>query len=205
VRDFLKRRTAKLRLKWEVRRAARSGKPIRIVVGAAALYQPGWMPTEEYSLNLLAKDDWEYVFGGTAGIDVILAEHVWEHLTEQEGTLGLRNCFEYLRPGGYLRIAVPDGFHPDESYIHYVKPGGHGAGADDHKILYSFETLGAAMESAGFTCHMLEYWDRSGEFHFADWTEESGLIRRSKRFDPRNAAGELKFTSLIIDGVKLGN
>ena len=205
MRDFLKRRTAKLRLKWEVRRAARSGKPVRIVVGAATLYQPGWMPTEEYSLNVLAKDDWEHVFGGTAGIDVILAEHVWEHLTEQEGTLGLRNCFEYLRPGGYLRIAVPDGFHPNESYIHCVKPGGHGAGADDHKVLYSFETLGAAMESAGFTCRMLEYWDRSGEFHFEDWTEESGLIRRSKRFDPRNAAGELKFTSLIIDGVKLGN
>lgn len=205
MRDFLKRRTAKLRLKWEVRRAARSGKPVRIVVGAATLYQPGWMPTEEYSLNVLAKDDWEHVFGGTAGIDVILAEHVWEHLTEQEGTLGLRNCLEYLRPGGYLRIAVPDGFHPDESYIDYVKPGGHGAGADDHKILYSFETLGAAMERAGFTCRMLEYWDGSGEFHFEDWTEESGLIRRSKRFDPRNAAGELKFTSLIIDGVKLGN
>ena len=66
MRDFLKRRIAKLRLKWEVRRAARSGKPVRIVVGAATLYQPGWIPTEEYSLNLLAKDDWEYVFDGTA-------------------------------------------------------------------------------------------------------------------------------------------
>lgn len=202
---FLKCRVAKLGLRREVRKTATAGKPVRIVVGAATTHQPGWIPTEEYSLNLLVKEDWEYVFDGAAAIDAIVAEHVWEHLTEQDGVLGFRNCFDYLRPGGYLRIAVPDGFHPDDSYIDYVKPGGHGAGADDHKVLYDFETLGASLESAGFTCRMLEYWDRTGGFHSVDWPEESGLIRRSRRFDPRNTDGELRFTSLIIDGIKPGH
>ena len=49
-------------------------------------------------------------------IDAILAEHVWEHLAEEEGLAAAKCCYRYLRPGGYLRVAVPDGFHPDANF-----------------------------------------------------------------------------------------
>ena len=41
-------------------------------------------------------------------------------------------------PGGNFRIAVPDGFHTDPSYIENVKPGGTGEGSEDHKNLFNY-------------------------------------------------------------------
>jgi len=46
-----------------------------------------------------------------------------------------------------LRVAVPDGFHPNPGYIERVKPGGTGPGAGDHKILYTYRTLSAILSS----------------------------------------------------------
>jgi len=175
--------------------------PLRVVVGAEGNFQQGWIGTEIDTLNLLKKRDWKMLFKPGI-IDVILAEHVWEHLTDEEGQLALRNCFTYLKKGGYFRVAVPDGFHPDQNYIDYVKPGGHGAGADDHKLLYNYLLMKAYLEAAGFKVRLLEYFDENGVFHYNEWAPEDGLIRRSKRFDERNKNGQLNYTSLIIDGIK---
>ena len=71
-------------------------------------------------------------------MDAILAEHVWEHLDCFAAIVAAQNCFKYLKPGGYIRVAVPDGWHPDKDYIDYVKPGGWGAGSDDHHVLYTY-------------------------------------------------------------------
>jgi predicted SAM-dependent methyltransferase len=59
-------------------------------------------------------------------ITAILAEHVWEHLTFEEGVQAAKNCYKYLKPGGYVRCAVPDGYFPDEEYQNIVKIGGPG-------------------------------------------------------------------------------
>jgi predicted SAM-dependent methyltransferase len=179
-----------------------SGKPIKVVVGAAGLSQPSWIPTEIGSLDLTNPNDFRTLFGGVGRIDAIFAEHVWEHLDEQNGRMGFQNCFDYLKPGAYLRIAVPDGFHPDPAYIDYVRPGGSGIGADDHKVLYTVESLTLAASDCGFECIPLEHWDRLGQFHEKEWNPEGGLVQRSKRFDERNAGGELKYTSLIMDAFK---
>ncbi len=174
---------------------------LRVVIGASGIFESGWIPTDIDQLNILQKGDWEAFFIPNS-IDALLAEHVWEHLTLEEGTLGSRHCFYYLKPGGYLRIAVPDGNHPDPDYIEYVRPGGVGAGADDHKILYTIEILSSLLEKIGFMVQPLEYFDTSGEFHFTNWTPESGMIHRSSRYDSRNTNGSLKMTSLIIDAIK---
>ena len=112
------------------------------------------------------------------------------------------NCYEFLRPGGRLRIAVPDGFHPELGYIEYVRPGGTGIGADDHKVLYNDHSLKKLLEKAGFFVYLLEYWDEHGNFHFKEWSSKDGHIRRSKRYDPRNQNGSLTYTSLIADAIK---
>jgi predicted SAM-dependent methyltransferase len=114
----------------------------------------------------------------------------------------MKTCFTFLKSGGFLRIAVPDGFHPDKEYIECVKPGGFGAGADDHKILYNYKIMQASLEKAGFKVNFLEYWDENGKFQYKDWDPKTGMIHRSKRFDERNASGELKYTSLIVDAIK---
>lgn len=176
-------------------------RPLRIVVGASGVFDDGWIPTDIEYLNLLNQEHWEEYFSKDS-IDAILAEHVWEHLTLNEGLVAARRCFQYLKPGGYLRVAVPDGFHPDPEYIEWVKVDGVGPRADDHKVLYNFETLSGIFKRAGFEVELLEYFDSKGEFHYADWDVAGGTIHRSKRFDERNKNGELKYTSIILDARK---
>ncbi len=101
--------------------------PLRIVIGAGGIYQAGWIPTEQENLNLLIPQDWEACFNKNS-ISAILAEHVWEHLTYNEGISAAKVCRNFLTTGGYIRIAVPDGYNPDPAYINHVKPGGTGPG-----------------------------------------------------------------------------
>ena len=173
----------------------------RIVVGSSGVFDPGWIPTEIEFLNLLRRSDWQKFFSpGT--LDAILAEHVWEHLTLTDGAIAAKTCFDYLRPGGRLRLAVPDGFNPSIEYREWVRPGGSGAGADDHKVLYTHETMSRLLVGVGFQVELLEYFDAAGNFHFTDWNPTEGMIHRSRRFDERNRDGRLGYTSLIVDARK---
>lgn len=179
--------------------ASRPG--LKIVVGSSDIYQKGWIPTEIDFLNMLHISDWERFFKQNT-IDAIIAEHVWEHLTPEQGYTAAVHCFSYLKPGGHLRIAVPDGFHPKEEYINYVKPGGSGAGADDHKILYTYRSMTEMLQRAGFTVKLLEFFDEEGNFNANSWDAKDGMVWRSKDHDKRNSNGELNYTSLIVDAVK---
>ncbi len=173
----------------------------KIIIGASATKYDGWIPTDEEWLDVTNQEDF-LRYWRPQSRQVFLAEHVWEHLSEEEAKQANANCFIFLRSGGHLRIAVPDGFHPDPNYIESVRPGGTGAGADDHKILYNYKSLSKSLETVGFQVKLLEYWDETGEFHFKEWSSEDGNIVRSKRFDPRNQNGTLTYTSLILDAVK---
>jgi predicted SAM-dependent methyltransferase len=173
----------------------------QIVIGSAGIAGPGWLATDKESLDVVDRESFARHWNpGT--LRIFLAEHVLEHLAEAEAERAIANCFEFLRPGGRLRIAVPDGCHPDPAYIESVRPGGTGAGAEDHKALYSHESLAGKLAMGGFRVELLEYWDESGRFHAREWSSEDGHIRRSSRHDPRNRAGALTYTSLIVDGIK---
>ncbi|MCB8994774.1 MAG: methyltransferase domain-containing protein [Bacteroidales bacterium] len=185
---------------YRLKKAIHSGN-IRIVIGAGGFYEKGWAVTEIDYLNLLNENDWKRFFSKKK-IDVILAEHVWEHLDRKDGLLAAKNCHAFLKPGGRLRIAVPDGNHSDPEYIEKVKPGGHGAGSDDHKILYTINSLTELLEEAGFRVKGLEYFDENHKFIRNDWNPEDGKIYRSKRFDQRNSGEKLAYTSLIVDAIK---
>jgi predicted SAM-dependent methyltransferase len=175
--------------------------PLRLVIGASGICDVGWVETNIDYLNLLNPSHWESHFRENQ-IDAMLAEHVWEHLTADEGYSAAQRCFKYLRPGGYLRVAVPDGFHPKKEYIGYVRPEGIGAGADDHKTLYNHISFADIFERAGFRVYLLEYFDSEGNFHYVDWSPGNGKINRSMRFDERNLDGLLNYTSIILDAYK---
>ncbi|PDY45226.1 class I SAM-dependent methyltransferase [Bacillus pseudomycoides] len=178
---------------------------LKIVVGAGEFNNnPGWLHTNEEELNLLKREDWIKRFNPNS-LTAILAEHVWEHLSYEEGVEAAKVCYEFLKNGGYIRCAVPDSFFPDEEYQEGVQVGGPGPldhPAASHKIVHNYKTMSAMFESAGFQVKLLEYCDESGEFHYTDWDEEEGFIYRSKRFDHRNQDGKLGFVSLIVDAVK---
>jgi predicted SAM-dependent methyltransferase len=178
---------------------------IRVVVGAGETNNnSGWMHTHENELSLLIKDTWDRRFSPNS-ITAILAEHVWEHLTFDEGIQAAKICNEYLKPGGYIRCAVPDAFFPNKEYQNIVQIGGPGQKdhpAATHKIVHTYKTLKDMFESAGFQVQLLEYCDENGEFYYRYWNEAKGFIYRSKRFDHRNQHGQLGFVSLIVDAIK---
>lgn len=178
-------------------------RPVRIVVGSSGITPEGWIQTDIEYLDLLQASDWKRFFR-EGSVAAILAEHVWEHLTPADGAQAAATCFRYLQPGGYLRLAVPDGCHPDPVYRERVRPGGTGPGADDHKVLYDHQSLGDLLHAAGFEVELLEYFDTTGKFHCTEWDPADGMIHRSRRFDERNQGGRLAYTSLIVDARKPG-
>jgi predicted SAM-dependent methyltransferase len=194
-------RTTKTLCRRRALKFAARQSPCRIVLGASQIFDAGWTPTEQADIDVLAEETW-LAFFSHGSIDAILAEHVWEHLTLEQGQAAAVTCFTFLKPGGYLRCAVPDGFHPDPGYIDHVRPDGTGSGADDHKVLYTYQTLSHVFQAAGFDVKLLEYFDEAGTFHDTRWSDEQGKIHRSRRYDPRNHTGQLNYTSVMLDAVK---
>jgi len=176
--------------------------PLRIVLGAGGVSHRTWLSTEIEHLNVLVLENWQRYFRENS-IDAMLAEHVWEHFSEAEGIVAARNCHFYLKPGGYLRVAVPDGFHPSIEYRDDVKPMGSGPGSDDHKVLFTYISITRLFEDAGFKVELLEYFDENGVFHGKEWDSEDGFVKRSMRCDDRNREGRLGYTSIILDAWKM--
>lgn len=199
---FIRKPVSRLLLKWKISRQQHKGGPIRLILGANRKGQPGWINTEEYNLNITNPKDWSRYFKpGT--VDAMLAEHVWEHLTEEEARLAARLCYKYLKPGGYVRVAVPDGNFPSAEYIRFVMPGGTGPSAADHKVLYNYKTLTSIFVEAGFQVELLEFFDEKGNFHAVDWSPEDGIIRRSsKLYTGGHVFDGIPYRSLIIDAKK---
>lgn len=180
-------------------------KETKIVIGAGPYNNnPGWLHTQEEELSLLDRSQWVNRFEKKS-VDAILAEHVWEHLTFEEGVIAAKNCYDFLKVSGYIRCAVPDGFFPNEEYQRMVQVGGPGPTdhvCATHRIVYNYKTLTAMFEEAGYTAKLLEYYDEDGEFHREEWDGNQGVIFRSKKYDPRNQGEQMVFASLIVDAIK---
>ena len=162
---------------------------MKIIIGAGNTTYAGWLATQENQLNVLNIADFEKQFQEES-IDAMLAEHVWEHMTEQEGIQAAKNCYAFLKSGGYIRCAVPDRNFRNEWYQNMVQIGGNGSPdhpAYTHKIVYDYKKLKSVFESAGFEVEILEYCDEQGLFHYKYWNEADGKIGRSFRFDTRNS------------------
>ncbi|VFQ47297.1 nucleotide-diphospho-sugar transferases [Desulfoluna butyratoxydans] len=173
----------------------------RVIIGANTTRYPGWIATDYPELDITNPKQINNYFPKDS-VEVFLAEHVFEHLNIKQLTMALNNCKAHLSKGGHIRIAVPDGFHPDEEYINQVRPGGWGVGSSDHKALYNYKTLTGILEKVGFQVQLLEWFDEKAKFHFVDWKRESGFVKRSSRYDERNRNRTLAYTSLIVDAVK---
>ena len=178
--------------------------PLRLILGAGTQRWPGWIATQQRDLDLLQPERWADQFGARRAA-AFLCEHVWEHLTEEQGRAAAALCYRYLAPGGYLRCAVPDANFPNVEYQRMAQPGGPGPAdhpAADHQIVYDYRRFAAIFADAGFTVDFLEWCDERGRFHFSSWDPADGPIYRSLRSDHRNQDGKIGFVSLILDAHK---
>lgn len=177
----------------------------RVIIGAGNTSYEGWLATQEEELNLLNIEDYYKLFGEEESVDAFLAEHVFEHLSYEEGVKAGKNIYKFLKTGGYIRVAVPDINFKNEWYKNMCKPGGTedvNHPAYSHKVFYDYRTLIEIFERIGFKVDLLEYCDENGRFHFNYWSPDDGIIGRSLRFDTRNNNGSLGMVSIIIDAYK---
>lgn len=168
----------------------------KIILGCgprSATRNPGWLPTDRYVIDVTNKETllkwWE---PGT--ITAFLAEHVWEHLTEDEAINANAIIFEFLKPGGWFRVAVPDGYNPDPAHIEHIKVGGDN---QYHQQLYNYKSMTSQLEKAGFKIDLIEYYDEHGKFNTTPWDEAKGFVKRTSRTKKR-------VPSLLIDATKPG-
>lgn len=177
---------------------------MKAIIGAGQTSYDGWLSTQEDELNILSEESWNRLFTSET-VDALLAEHVWEHLTYEEGIVAAKYCYQFLKPGGYIRCAVPDKNFRNEWYQQMVQVGGPGPAdhpAASHKIVYDAKILVQVFEEAGFEVSLLEYCDGEGDFHYNYWNEMDGKIGRSFRFDTRNSSEGLGMVSIVIDAKK---
>lgn len=116
---------------------------MKVIIGAGQTKFDGWISTQEDELNLLSLESWNNSYE-LESIDALLAEHVWEHLTFEEGALAAKHCYQFLKPGGYIRCAVPDKNFRNDWYQQMIQIGGPGPAdhpAASHKIVYDVTTF----------------------------------------------------------------
>ena len=88
-----------------------------------------------------------------SSIDEIRASHVLEHFTFSDGVLVLAEWFRVLKPGGRIRVAVPDldkALLLDEPHRSFVIMGGQTDENDIHKASYTTMRLAQVLSDAGF-------------------------------------------------------
>jgi len=186
------------KIRLHITQTIEAGQPVNVLIGAGETDYDGWIPTDIPAFDILKHTHWADLFQPNI-IYRMLAEHVFEHLTVEQLQDFLRIARIYLAPEGRIRIAVPDGYHPDPSYIEHVRPGGIGVGADDHKVLYTCDLITDILTAQGYDYQLLEYFDADGKFHKVNWDVKDGYIKRSADHDKRNKEGQLVYTSLIVD------
>lgn len=197
-RNLAKLKADQAAIRAQVEACLASGCPLKIIIGAGSTRYDGWIATDIPAFDILNGDHWTLLFQSDS-IDRLLAEHVFEHLSTDRLGKFLRLARGYLASSGCIRFALPDGNHPDLSYIERVRPGGIGEGAADHKVLYDCDLIAKLLRKADYDFRLLEYFDEAGTFQRMPWQREDGFIGRSADNDPRNAKGDLVYTSLIVD------
>jgi len=157
------------------------GKKVNLVLGAALTSQPRWISTNEQWFDISNKFHWYRLFKNKRKLNKALAEHVFEHLSKEEMSCAINLIYSHLTKNGTLRIAVPDGNHPDPTYRKHTGINGIGADASDHKQFITFEYLKNQLESAGFKCILREGYTNQGELVSKPLPNELGIIMRSRK------------------------
>lgn len=185
----------RLKIKKQIAEASAKG-AIKIILGAGDTRYDGWIATDLPHFNILNENDWHYIFRNYEA-DNLLVEHVFEHLTKFQVKTVLQFCHTWLKPGGCLRIAVPDSNHPDANYLKLTLPP-----ADDHQSSWNIDSFTTLLKECGFKVVPLEYYSGNKQLCTFGIDEQNGQITRSiqKGYINSNVPG---YSSLIIDAFKV--
>jgi SAM-dependent methyltransferase len=147
-----------------------------------------------------------------ASFDFAFAEHFLEHLFLDDAVRLFRECYRALRPGGVLRVLVPDA---DLRIYEAPEPVGFGAAEgrrgrylewthpNKHKSRWSIRSLPCVLELTGFTPVPLTWCSPEGELHQRHPAELAGAYGACR--DPEMVRRIDYFSrplSLVVDAIR---
>lgn len=137
-------------------------------------------------------------------VDLIYASHVLEHFGRGEFLGVLQEWYRLLRPGGILRLAVPDfaavaalyyeqGLVDGLTGLVGLVSGGQRDATDYHKMIFDEELLGRSLLQVGFASY--RRWDWRS-------TEHADIDDYSQAYLPHLDKINGRLMSLNLEGVK---
>jgi predicted SAM-dependent methyltransferase len=168
LRPEVRRLATSLLMVRERRRALNMAQstPLRLHLGSGRSPKSGWVNLDLFGDPVdLAWDLRRRLPLKEGSVDTIFQEHLLEHFTLEKGLALTRECYRVLKPGGVLRVGVPDAKAYARAYVRggggpiaSVRPGRptrllalqevfyrHG-----HRTMYDFDTLALVCNAAGF-------------------------------------------------------
>ena len=151
-----------------------SPSPRRLHLGSAQVYKADWINIDQHGRGVDFVWDLRRPLPLPPGsVDAIFHEHLLEHLPVAEGLALTRECHRLLRPGGILRIGVPDfgrlasGYVDGDDLVDRLHPGvptpllalaelAYGYG---HRSLWDEATLVGLLGELGFTARACAFGD----------------------------------------------
>lgn len=178
---------------------------LKLHLGCGPKHIPGFVHVDALDYphvdHVAPVDDLAFVEDGT--VSLIYASHVLEHFGRHEYQDVLREWHRALKPGGVLRLGVPDfgacallyadGKIPDLEMIRGLICGGQKDDYDYHKIIFDEKSLSAALREIGYR-----------ETRLWDWreTEHANMDDFSQAYIPHMEKDTGTLVSLNMEAVK---
>lgn len=152
---------------------------MRIHLGCGKRDWPGWTNVDGADFPHVVHYDVTLQHFHSDQADLLYSSHLLEYFDRDEGLEVLKNWYRVLKPGGVLRLAVPDW----DNMIHALRFKGLGLEdilgplygkmqMDDrtiyHKTVYNYYELKAALKEAGFMNIRRYDWKKTDHAEFDD-------------------------------------
>lgn len=185
-----------------VKKLIKGKKKIMLNVGCGTDYKKGWINIDNNSDNNIEQLDLNWDLRNPlpfadSSVDFVFNEHFIEHLTVDEAQVVIKDLMRVLKPGGVMRIAMPDLESVVNNYMNVP--------LDEDQVIKDYK-LGFVKTRAEWMNMSFRWW---GHMWLYDWEElkrrlhEAGYddakrceLRKSKYVELRNL--EIRDGSLLI-------
>jgi predicted SAM-dependent methyltransferase len=165
--------------------------PQRVYIGASDVRLVGFTAYEYKDLDVTKSEHFQKLFCPES-IDVFHSEHTFEHISYENSLQAFKLFHQYLKPGGYVRVAVPGGHYRGKLHKRHPLDIQHG-----HIAFWNTTVITEYFKQAGFQKVELREYHEGTTCHVNQWDRCGGFVRRSFLHDKRNDAVVRK---LMCDG-----
>ena len=153
---------------------------MKLHIGCGKRHIPGWVHIDlipHEHVDIIANAD-SLPFDDCSA-DVIYASHILEHFERHRVNNVLSEWRRVLKPGGVLRVCVPDFMETVKNYIKYKDlnvvlgqlVGGQKHSDDYHKNVFDEKTMKQHLQSAGFKTSYRYDWRETEHANLDDFSQ----------------------------------